>query len=30
MHEGRIICRGDFADVVNNQEVIEIYLGRQE
>lgn len=30
MHEGRIIDRGSFDKIVNNQQVIEIYLGRQE
>ena len=29
MHEGRIIDRGSFDKIVNNQQVIEIYLGRQ-
>lgn len=30
MHEGRIIDNGTFDKIVNNQEVIEIYLGRQK
>lgn len=30
MHEGRIIDRGTFDQIVNNQQVIEIYLGRQK
>lgn len=29
MHEGRIIDRGTFDKIVNNEQVIEIYLGRQ-
>ncbi|GAA3649472.1 urea ABC transporter ATP-binding protein UrtD [Flavivirga jejuensis] len=29
MHEGRIIDRGAFDKIVNNEQVIEIYLGRQ-
>ncbi len=29
MHEGRIIERGTFDKIVNNERVIEIYLGRQ-
>ncbi|WP_289040607.1 urea ABC transporter ATP-binding protein UrtD [uncultured Zobellia sp.] len=29
MHEGRIIDRGSFDKIINNQQVIEIYLGRQ-
>lgn len=29
MHEGRIIDRGPFDKIVNNEQVIEIYLGRQ-
>ncbi|MEI6950074.1 ATP-binding cassette domain-containing protein [Paraflavisolibacter sp. H34] len=28
MHEGRVICQGLFSEVVNNQQVVEIYLGR--
>lgn len=30
MHEGMIIDRGTFDQIVNNQQVIEIYLGRQK
>jgi len=30
MHEGKIIDRGSFDQIVNNQQVIEIYLGRQK
>lgn len=30
MHEGTIIDRGTFDQIVNNQQVIEIYLGRQK
>ena len=29
MHAGRIIDRGTFDQIVNNEQVIEIYLGRQ-
>ena len=30
MHEGRVISRGSFEDISNNEEVVKIYLGRQE
>ncbi len=30
MHEGRVISRGTFDDISKNEEVVKIYLGRQE
>jgi urea transport system ATP-binding protein len=30
MHEGRVISRGSFQDISNNEEVVKIYLGHQE
>jgi urea transport system ATP-binding protein len=30
MHEGRVISRGTFNDISKNEEVVKIYLGRQE
>lgn len=30
MHEGRVISRGSFEDISSNEEVVKIYLGRQE
>ena len=30
MHEGRVISRGSFEEISNNEEVVKIYLGHQE
>lgn len=30
MHEGKVLCRGDFETVTGNSKVIEIYLGKYE
>ncbi len=28
LHEGRLLCEGSIDEVQNNEEVMEIYLGR--
>ncbi|MFN6326255.1 MAG: ATP-binding cassette domain-containing protein, partial [Aphanizomenon sp.] len=30
LHEGSVLCEGDFEDVRNDPRVIEVYLGKQE
>ncbi|HEY9799478.1 MAG TPA: urea ABC transporter ATP-binding protein UrtD [Leptolyngbyaceae cyanobacterium] len=30
LHEGSVLCEGDFAEVQNDHRVIEVYLGQQQ
>jgi urea transport system ATP-binding protein len=30
LHEGSVLCEGDFDEVKNNPRVVEVYLGQQE
>jgi urea transport system ATP-binding protein len=30
LHEGSVLCEGDFEEVRNDPRVIEVYLGKQE
>ncbi|MFM5892651.1 MAG: hypothetical protein ACKOQS_30890, partial [Dolichospermum sp.] len=30
LHEGSVLCEGDFEQVRNDPRVIEVYLGKQE